>query len=44
MLLTFRLIELDEGVDALDAAIDFKNEVIASRQQELKITNLTTVR
>ncbi|XP_033646450.1 kinesin-like protein KIF27 isoform X2 [Asterias rubens] len=37
-----RLIELDEGVDALDAAIDFKNEVIASRQQELKITNLTT--
>jgi len=28
------LIELDEAVEALDAAIDFKNELISSRQAE----------
>ncbi|XP_038053284.1 kinesin-like protein KIF27 isoform X2 [Patiria miniata] len=38
-----RLIEMDEGIEALDAAIDFKNEVIASRQQELRKAGLTTI-
>ncbi|XP_071484846.1 kinesin-like protein KIF27 [Diadema antillarum] len=36
-----RLIELDEGVDALDAAIEYKNEVIASRKKELRRNDLT---
>ncbi|XP_022094268.1 kinesin-like protein KIF27 [Acanthaster planci] len=38
-----RLIELDEGIEALDAAIEFKNEVIASRQQELRKAGLATI-
>ena len=37
------MIELDEGIEALDAAIEFKNETIVDRQQELKVsTALTT--
>ena len=39
----FRLIELDEGIDALEAAIEFKNEAIAHRQKELRSTELTQV-
>lgn len=31
-----RLIELDEAVEALDAAIDFKNEIIDSRKAEVR--------
>ncbi|PFX25964.1 Kinesin-like protein KIF27 [Stylophora pistillata] len=30
-----RLIELDEGIDALEAAIEFKNDGIATQQEEL---------
>merc|ERR1712071_581245 len=31
-----RLLELDEAIEAVDAAIEFKNEVICSRTRELK--------
>ena len=31
-----RLIELEEGMDALDAAIQYKNDAINSRQVELR--------
>ena len=31
-----RLIELEEGMDALDAAIQYKNDTINSRQVELR--------
>ena len=37
-----RLIELDEGVDALEAAIEFKNEGIANKQKELDSSQLLT--
>ena len=37
-----RLIELDEGVDALEAAIEFKNEGIANKQKELDRSQLLT--
>ena len=30
-----RLIELDEGIEALEAAIEFKNDGIANKQKEL---------
>ncbi|XP_072045024.1 kinesin-like protein KIF27 isoform X2 [Amphiura filiformis] len=36
-----RLIELDEGIDALEAAIEFKNDAIVHRQKELRSTELT---
>ena len=32
----YRLIELDEGIEALDAAIEYKTEVIQSRQLEVR--------
>ena len=31
----YRLIELDEGIEALEAAIEFKNDGIANKQKEL---------
>ena len=31
-----RLLELDEAIEAVDAAIEYKNEVICSRNRELK--------
>lgn len=37
-----RLIELDEGIDALEAAIEFKNDGIANRQNELDSGQLLT--
>ncbi|XP_020621415.1 kinesin-like protein KIF27 [Orbicella faveolata] len=37
-----RLIELDEGIDALEAAIEFKNEGIANKQKELDSGQLLT--
>lgn len=37
-----RLIELDEGIDALEAAIEFKNDGIATRQKELDSGKLLT--
>ena len=36
------LIELDEGIEALDAAIEFKNDTIASQQQQLQINETLT--
>lgn len=36
-----RLIGLEEGIEALDAAIEFKNDVISSRQKVLKNNALT---
>lgn len=39
-----RLIELDEGVDALEAAIEFKNDGIANKQKELDNGQLRTDR
>ncbi|XP_035668109.1 kinesin-like protein KIF27 isoform X2 [Branchiostoma floridae] len=36
-----RLIELDEAIEALDAAIEYKNDLIASRRQELRRSELT---
>jgi len=33
---TWRLVELEEEIEALDAAIEFKNDAIASRQQDLR--------
>lgn len=38
----FRLIELDEGIDALEAAIEFKNDGIANKQEELDSGQLLT--
>ncbi len=35
-----RLFEIDEGIDALDAAIEFKNEAIANRREELRKSSL----
>ena len=32
----FRLIELDEAMEALDAAIDYKNESIKSARDQLR--------
>ena len=40
----FRLIELDEGIDALDAAMEFKSDAIAQKQKELRTSELTQVR
>jgi len=37
-----RLIELDEGIDALEAAIEFKNDGIANKQKELDSGQLLT--
>lgn len=37
-----RLIELDEGIDALEAAIEFKNDGIAKKQNELDNGQLLT--
>lgn len=37
-----RLIELDEGIDALEAAIEFKNDGIANKQKELDSGRLLT--
>lgn len=37
-----RLIELDEGIDALEAAIEFKNDGIATQQKELDSGKLLT--
>ncbi|KAL9978810.1 hypothetical protein ACROYT_G016376 [Oculina patagonica] len=37
-----RLIELDEGIDALEAAIEFKNDGIANKQEELDSGQLLT--
>ncbi|CAH3031197.1 unnamed protein product [Pocillopora meandrina] len=37
-----RLIELDEGIDALEAAIEFKNDRIATQQKELDSSKLLT--
>lgn len=37
-----RLIELDEGIDALEAAIEFKNDGIANKQKELDNGQLLT--
>ena len=34
--MTFRLIELEEGIEALDAAIEYKTDVIHSRQLEVR--------
>lgn len=31
-----RMLELDEAIEAVDAAIEYKNEVICSRHYELK--------
>lgn len=31
-----RLLELDEAIEAVDAAIEYKNEVICGRTRELK--------
>ncbi|XP_071851636.1 kinesin-like protein KIF27 isoform X2 [Apostichopus japonicus] len=36
-----RLIGLDEGIEALEAAIEFKNDLIASRQRDLRTNALT---
>lgn len=36
-----RLIELDEGVEALEAAIEYKNDVISSKKKELRKNDLT---
>lgn len=33
-----RMLELDEAIEAVDAAIEYKNEVICSRHYELKST------
>lgn len=33
-----RLLELDEAIEAVDAAIEYKNEVICGRAKELKST------
>lgn len=33
-----RLLELDEAIEAVDAAIEYKNEVICGRTKELKST------
>lgn len=37
-----RLIELDEGIEALEAAIEFKNDGIANTQKELDSSQLLT--
>lgn len=37
-----RLIELDEGIDALEAAIEFKNDAIATQQKDLDSGKLLT--
>ncbi|KAK6191693.1 hypothetical protein SNE40_003312 [Patella caerulea] len=37
-----RLIELDEAIEALDAAIEFKNETITSRQTEIRQSQIIT--
>ncbi|XP_069786091.1 kinesin-like protein KIF27 isoform X2 [Narcine bancroftii] len=37
------LLQLEEGIEALDAAIDYKNETIHKRQHSLKTSNLTLV-
>ena len=37
-----RLIELDEGVEALEAAIEFKNDGIATKRKELDSGQLLT--
>lgn len=37
-----RLIELDEGIEALEAAIEFKNDGIATQQEELDSGQLLT--
>ena len=34
--LTFRLIEMDEALETLDAAIEYKNESIQNRQHNLR--------
>ncbi|XP_071957109.1 kinesin-like protein KIF27 [Antedon mediterranea] len=36
-----RLIELNEGIDALDAAIDYKNETISNKQKDLRTNTLS---
>ncbi|XP_033108904.1 kinesin-like protein KIF27 [Anneissia japonica] len=36
-----RLIELNEGIDALDAAIDYKNEIISNREEHLQANSLS---
>ncbi|XP_063956557.1 kinesin-like protein kif7 [Lytechinus pictus] len=36
-----RLIELDEGVEALEAAIEYKNDIISTKKKELRKNDLT---
>ncbi|XP_030848491.1 kinesin-like protein KIF27 [Strongylocentrotus purpuratus] len=36
-----RLIELDEGVEALEAAIEYKNDVISTKKKDLRRNDLT---
>lgn len=33
---TYRLLELDEGIEALDAAIEYRSDTIKSRQLEVR--------